>query len=397
MNTCDVTIIGAGPYGLSAAAHLRTITGLEVRAFGEAMSFWSSNMPSGMFLRSNWTATQIASPSDDLTLESFQAERQRTFGTPVPIEEFIQYGLWFQRRVVPDVDHRRIDRVEHGPNGFRLTLEDGEAFASHRVVIAAGIGPFTRRPPEFRPLPRALVTHAAEHRNFASFRGKRVLVVGSGQSSLESAALLHEAGADVQVIGRSSQIHWLQGWASTTLHHRLGKTVRKLLYAPTDVGPAGISQVLARPLLLRRLPRTIQDKLRKRATRPAGARWLVDRLSTLPITLGCTVVSAVPFGDRVRASLSDGKQITVDHIILGTGYHIDISKYGFLSSELMQRIDRVNGFPKLNRNLESSIPGLHFIGAPAAYSFGPLLQFVSGTRFASRSLLQAVSKKKTSS
>ena len=396
MNTCDLTIIGAGPYGLSAAAHLHTIKGMEIRVFGEPMSFWSGNMPAGMFLRSNWTATQIASPNEGLTLEAFQAEQGRSFGVPVPIEQFIQYGLWFQRRAIPDLDHRHISRIERGPNGFTITVADGEAFNSRRVVVAAGIGPFPRRPPEFQSLPSALVTHTSEYSDFATFRGKQVLVVGSGQSSLESAALLHEAGAQVQVIGRSHQIHWLQGWASTTLHHRMGKTVRKLLYAPTDVGPAGISQLLARPHLVRCLPRGIQDKIRKRATRPAGARWLVDRLKDVPITLDCKVVSAKTIADRAKVSLSDGREVDADHIILGTGFHIDISKYEFLSPGLMQRIDRVNGFPKLNRDLETSVPGLYIIGAPAAYCFGPLLQFVSGTRFASRSLLNAVTKTKTS-
>jgi len=43
----------------------------------------------------------------------------------------------------------------------------------------------------------------------------------------------------------------------------------------------------------------------------------------------------------------------------------------------------VDGFPVLNRGLESSIPGLHFLGKPAAWSFGPLLGFVSGAEFAS--------------
>ncbi len=70
MTRCDVTIVGAGPYGLSAAAHLRAIKGLEVRVFGEPMCFWARNMPDGMLLRSNWTATQIADPHRALTLEA---------------------------------------------------------------------------------------------------------------------------------------------------------------------------------------------------------------------------------------------------------------------------------------------------------------------------------------
>lgn len=390
MSVSDVAIIGAGPYGLSAAAHLRTIRGLDVRVFGDPMSFWSANMPVGMFLRSNWTATQIACPHGDLTLEAFQADRHQSFGLPVPIEQFIQYGLWYQCRAVPDLERCRISRVDRSAGGFKLTTEGGESFDSRRVIIAGGIGSFARRPVEFRDLPPELATHTSEHADFERFRGKEVLVVGSGQSGLESAALLHEAGAQVQVIGRSRQIHWLQGWASTTLHHRLGKAVRRFLYAPTDVGPAGLSQLLARPHLVRRLPRSLQDKLRKRAVRPAGARWLVDRLHDVPIALGCEVTSAVAAGDRVRVSLSDGRQFSVDHILLGTGFKIDISKYDFLAPSLLERISRVNGFPLLNDGLETSVPGLHILGAPGVYSFGPLLQFVSGTHFASRSLLRSV-------
>jgi len=390
MSVCDVTIVGAGPYGLSAAAHLRTIKGLEVRVFGEPMSFWSGNMPKGMFLRSNWSATQIACPNGDLTLEAFQADRHTSFGLPVPIEQFIQYGLWYQCRAVPDLDQRRISRVERGANGFRLSTQDGEVFESRRVIVAGGIGSFARKPQQFQALPPELVSHTNEHRCFAGSSGKKFLVVGSGQSALESAALLHEAGADVEVVARARHIHWLQGWASTTLHHRMGRLTRRILYAPTDVGPAGLSQLLARPHLVRLLPRTVQDTLRRRATRPAGARWLVDRLQDVPVKLGRKVLSATPSGGRVRVRLSDGREITVDHILLGTGFAIDISKYEFLAPELMERMARVNGFPILKDGLETTVPGLHILGAPAVYCYGPLLQFVSGTHFASQSLMHSL-------
>lgn len=390
MSRCDVAIVGAGPYGLSAAAHLRTIKGLKVRAFGVPMSFWNCNMPAGMFLRSNWTATQIASPNEDLTLEAFQAAKSKTFGIPVPLEHFTEYGLWYQSHAVPDLDQRFVSRIERAENGFRVRVRDGETFEAQRVIIAGGIGPFARRPAEFQSVPTGLVSHTNEHQKFADFAGKRVLVVGSGQSALESAALLHEALAEVQVVARSKRIHWLQGWASTTLHHRLGKFTKKLLYAPTDVGPAGLSQLLARPHLVGMLPRPLQDKLRRRAIRPAGARWLVGRLRDVPITLNCSVTSVTPIDNCVRVKLSDGRETVVDHILLGTGFHIDISKYDFMASELLQQITRVNGFPILNRGLETTVPGLHIIGAPAAYCFGPLMQFVSGTHFASRSLMRYI-------
>ena len=167
------------------------------------------------------------------------------------------------------------------------------------------------------------------------------------------------------------------------------------MYAPTDVGPAGLSQLLARPDLLRHLPRALQDKLRKRAVRPAGARWLVNRLASIPITLGRSVVSAGSTGERVIVKLDDGSERTVDHILFGTGYRVDISKYDFLAPDLLKSIERFNGYPVLKRGLETSVPGLHILGAPAAWSFGPLMQFVSGTTYASRALTRLLAESTT--
>lgn len=394
MTKTDVTIIGAGPYGLSAAAHLRTIPGLDVRIFGKPMSFWQCHMPEGMFLRSGWEATHIADPTRSLTLEAFQSASGRSFSKPVPLDCFVQYGQWYQQQALPDLDQREIVRVEASPNGFQVSLEDGEVFQSHRVVVAAGICGFAWRPKEFDGLDQSLVSHAVEHQSFRRFAGRQVLVIGSGQSALESAALLHEAGAQVEVIGRARRINWLQGWASTTLHWRLGSGVRKLLYAPTDVGPAGISQLMARPDILRKLPRSLQDRLRKRAVRPAGARWLVKRLEGVPIRLGRQATTVSIGGERVKVRFDDGSERVADHVLLGTGYRVDISKYGFLSDALKNSINRANGFPRLRRGLETSVDGLHILGAPAAWSFGPLMQFVSGTHYASRVLHGSIAEKR---
>jgi cation diffusion facilitator CzcD-associated flavoprotein CzcO len=392
VSTIDVIIIGAGPYGISAAAHLRTIDGLEVREFGEPMSFWDRNMPVGMLLRSNWTATQIASPKNWLTIEAYMAETSDRLAQPVPLDGFIRYGQWYQEKAVSDLDHRNIMRVESDSKGFKTTLADGETIFSKRVVVAAGIGSFARRPREFDNLPASLASHTSMHRDLKEFAGKKVLVVGGGQSALESAALLHESGAEAEVVSRSTHINWLSGWASTTLHKRLGKFTRQLLYAPTDVGPAGISQLVARPALLQALPRSVQDKLRKRAVRPAGARWLVERLRDVPVSLGRSVTSVDTVGDQASIRLNDGTSRTVDHVLLGTGYQVDVSKYAFLSPELIRSIRCFNGFPCLKAGLETSVPGLHVLGAPAAWSFGPLMQFVSGTTYASRSLTHHIAK-----
>jgi hypothetical protein len=219
-----------------------------------------------------------------------------------------------------------------------------------------------------------------------------VLVIGSGQSALESAALLHESGAEVEIAARRRQVRWLGGLVSRTFQHGFGSAVSRLLYAPTDVGPAGISQIVARPDLTRRFPRSVQDWLRSKSIRPAGARWLVARLQKVPMSLGCSVVSVAVTGGRITARLDDGTERTVDHVLLGTGYRVDVSKYDFLSPGLAGAIDCFRGYPRLSEGFESSVPGLHFLGAPAVWSFGALMQFVVGTHYASRALLRHVAK-----
>jgi len=104
------------------------------------------------------------------------------------------------------------------------------------------------------------------------------------------------------------------------------------------------------------------------------------------------VVSAQSAGQEVRLKLDDGSERRVDHVLLGTGYDVDISRYQFLTEEIVNGVDRLDGYPKLSAGFCSSVPGLHFIGATAARSFGPLLYFVAGTEFASRELAAYISR-----
>ena len=388
MTICGVAIVGAGPYGLSAAAHLRHIEGLDVRVFGEPMDFWKSQMPEGMFLRSPYPASNLSDPDAKLTLDAFCAQTGSQIPVPIPLDRFVEYGLWFQHEAVRTVDRRRVTRIERDAKGFRLTLADGESFVSRRVVIATGIGPFAYRPPELQGLPAEFVTHSSDQRDVRRFNGKRVVVVGAGQSALESAALIHEAGAHVEVIARTPRVHWL-GWRARL--QRLGPIV-KLLYSPYDIGPAGVSRIVAVPDLVKCFPRPIQNRFRVRALRPAGARWLIGRMANVPISTGRSVVAAVPAGDELHLKLDDGASRHVDHVLLGTGYRVDVARYPFLPSELSRDLVRSDGFPKLSRGFESSVPGLHFLGAPSAWTFGPLMYFVAGTEYAARSLARFLAR-----
>jgi FAD-dependent urate hydroxylase len=384
--TTDIAILGAGPYGLAIAAHLRR-AGVSHRVIGDPMSFWR-RMPEGMLLRSNWTASCIAEYDGDLSLDSFIAASGVTFQRPIPLERFIAYGEWVQEKVAPDVDRRTVCLLENKADGFLLHMSDGEPVSARRVIVAAGIAPFARKPNVFADTPRRLATHTGEHQSFSEFAGKSVLVVGGGQSALESAALLHESGAGVEVVVRKPKLIWLHGGK----YHRMLGRYAKLVYAPTDVGPMGLSRLVAVPDLFRRLPRDLQGPLAHRAIRPAGATWLADRLAKVPIRLGNQVMSAKPVNGHLRIELDDGESRLVDHVVYGTGYQVDISRYPFFSPELLQAIKQVNGYPVLGRGLETSVPGLHIVGAPAAWSFGPIMRFVSGSWYAANSIVRSVKR-----
>ena len=386
MATCDVAIVGAGPYGLSAAAHLRAAKGLDVRVFGEPMSFWENHMPKGMLLRSPLAGSHLSDPSRSLTLQAYQKASGNQITAPLPLHRFTDYGRWFQSQAVPNLDPRKVDRVEKNGAGLELTLEDGETWKARRVIIAAGIMPFAWQPPMFKSLPSVLASHACMHCDLSRFAGKKVAVIGAGQSALESAALLNELGAEVEVLARAPFVRWL--WRQKWFH--TFQPVARLLYAPPDVGQAGLSHLVARPNLFRRMPRSLQNRLGKRAIRPAGAGWLNPRCAPVRIKTGTAVISASPAGGRVKLRLSDATDRNVDHVLLATGYRVDIASYPFLRERILESIRRVDGYPQLDSGFESSVPGLHFLGAPAAWSFGPLMRFVAGAEFASRAVARGI-------
>lgn len=371
----EVAVIGAGPHGLSAATHLRR-AGLRAHVFGFPMSFWKT-MPEGMKLRSNLSATNMVEPIGPLSLASFTAAGRPQIEQPVPLVDFIAYGSWVQREAVPDVDERRVTALERAGGGFALGLEDGTRVSARRVVVACGIAPFERMPAGFDHLPAERVSHTARHHDLSVFAGKRVAVVGGGQSAFECAALMHERGAAaVEVVIREPGVVWLRGHGVKKMLGRLGPVV----YAPTDVGPLWYSRLVERPdLLFRRLPRGLQSRIAARSIRPACSHFVRVRLDGIRISTATTLAAASATDGGLALRLSDGSTREVDHLMFGTGYRVDVARYPFLGEAILGDIRRVDGYPVLTRGLETSVPGLHIMGAPAAWSFGPIMRFVSGS------------------
>lgn len=379
----DVAIIGAGPYGLSLGAHLKA-KGLSVIVFGEPMEFWGTKMPEGMLLRSPRIASNLSDPGNVFTLEAYEQASKIEPCAPLPLDTFVAYGRWFRHQLGEDVDPRNVSSVHRDTSEFSLVLVDGSEIRTKRVVVAAGIGRFKRTPSVFEALPPTHLSHCYDGRSVSKFANQRVAVIGAGQSALESAALLHEAGAEVELMIRKPELRWIgqHQW----LHH-MGP-ISSMLYSSHDVGPAGISRLVAYPRLNGLIPLKLRDKIRTRAVKPGGSRWLPDRLKNVKTTTGISVRKAGMAGDEIALTLDDGTERRVDHVLLGTGYRVDISAYEFLPAQLIREVQQFDGYPKLGRGFQCSVPGLHFIGATAARSFGPLLYFVAGTEFASGELIR---------
>lgn len=381
----SVVVIGAGPYGLSAAAHLIR-AGVDVRVFGEPMESWARHMPAGMYLRSRRTALNIADPDHALGLGDYEDAFGLEHAQPVPVERFIDYGRWFQQKAVPNLERRRVTNVSSEVDRFRVELDDGETLRAERVAVATGITPYGWRPPEFAGLPSKLVSHTSEHYDLGALGGRRVAVVGGGQSAFESAALLAEADAEVEVFVRGGTIRWLQPEDSSWSDPRLRYYARSKI----SMGSPRSAWLAAWPGLFRRLPDRMHEPLTNRFRRPAVAARLRPRLTKVPIMTGRSVISASPRGEELVLKLDDGSTREVDHLLLATGYRLDLACLAFLDPELLGRVRTRDSSPVLTAGLESSVRGLHFLGAPSGRTYGPVMHHVCGTWAAARGLTRAV-------
>jgi FAD-dependent urate hydroxylase len=383
----DVAIVGAGPYGLSLAAHLRA-AGISFRQFGLPMQLWQAAMPAGMFLKSQGFASNLSSPDDEHTLEAFckqTGRRYGSYGVPVPLDTFVAYGLWFQQELVPDVEPTLVRDVVERNGEYQLSLANGETATARRLVVAVGVEHFPVVPDQLAALPASVCTHSSAHTDLAAFSGRSVIVLGAGQSALESAALLHENGADVRLVARRTKLAW--NGQPLPLDRPF---LARLREPEAGLGSGWSTWFYSRhPELFRHLPQGSRVHRARTALGPAGACWLPPRvLDQFPVLLGQTLslVKADESGVLLGIEGADGilRELTADHVIAATGYRPDLSRLAFLSSQLRQRVQTVAGTPAVGAGYESSVPGLYFIGPAVAPTFGPVMRFVYGSDHAAR-------------
>ena len=396
--TAPAVVIGAGPYGLSVAAHLRA-RGVPVRVFGEVMSSWRLHMPRGMCLKSTPSASSLSTPLPGYELADFCKARgipPLTGTQVVPIELFVNYGEWFQQQLVPDVENLQVRRLERMGRGFRLELSDGAELLTDVVVMASGLNGFAHVPSELAAAagqrglgPEGLVSHSSQHRDLSGFAGREVTVIGAGQSALESAALLHEIGASVQLLARG-QVRW--GFPPKPPRDGL---LGMLPEPNSPLGPTWrIYPFSHAPFMFRYLSADARIKLVRRVLGPLGAYWLRERVEgQLPVLEGHRVTAARSDGDKIAltvASSAGTKDLSVDHVFAATGYRVDLRRLEFLAPDLRDQVRCVAGWPHLTSSFESSVPGLFFTSLTAAETFGPVMRFVCGAGFTARRISGAV-------
>lgn len=382
----DIAVIGAGPYGLSLAAHLQC-RHLDFIVVGKPMHSWRTQMPEGMLLKSPGFASNLSDPDRRFTFRRYcqsNAIPYADLDSPISLEDFCNYGDSFYRQILPEIEQYDLVELTPCPQGFALRLEGGTTLLSRKVVVAVGLRYFRSMPQPLARLPKRIASHSGDHHALERFRGREVAVLGSGASAIDLAVLLHEGGAAVTQVVRRPSLDFGPPWGAKA------RTVWRRLREPmSSIGPGWRSRICTG------IPwayRYCTDGFRLATVRnhlgPSGAWFLRDRAAPVPVMLCAEVVRAAECNGRARLTIADQRgdssTVHVDHVIAATGYQHDVRRLPFLAPDMVRKISLIGTSPRLSAQFESTIPGLYFAGPIAAHSFGPVMRFVAGSDFAAR-------------
>jgi cation diffusion facilitator CzcD-associated flavoprotein CzcO len=379
----DVAVVGAGPFGLSIAAHVQR---RSVRTFGAHMQTWRTRMPKDMFLRSAWEETSLSAPDDAGSIDEWAS----TVGErvePIPLELFLRYSDWFTERFVSDLDPNDVALIEPDGARFRLTTTGGDELDVRSVVLAVGVTPFPHVP---EPLAGffgesvSLATGVPE--DLERLAGRRVLVVGGGQAGLETSGLAAQSGAEVELVTRG-ELRWFADREPHYPRSPFRQRLYRIAYPAVGYGPPPMNRLVLHPDLFAALPMSARLSLTKRLLRSGGSPWLrtlVDK--SVVVREHCTVASVTPSNGGVAVDLTDGERREVDHVLVACGYRFKLDRLAFLAPELRARIAVQDGWPVLDRFFRSTDPNVSFVGYAAERRFGPISRFVLGSDFTARRL-----------
>ncbi len=355
-------VIGAGPYGLATAAEARRL-GVPTVVLGEPMGFWRRHMPAEMLLRSgrDWHLDAAGVHTLDAYLEAQGVDTAAI--DPIPIDVFLGYADWFaaQKGIVPRRERVRA-LVRRDSAGFEARMEDGSTIVADRVVAAPGIAEFAVEPALVRDrLAPGQWSHTSRTVAFDDLRGRRCLIIGGRQSAFEWAALLAEAGAArIDVVHRHDTPEFTASdWSF-------------------------VDELLARTRQtrgwFRRLPERERAAIVQRFWQVGRLQlepWLADRIAHDTVHLWPraqpAAIDSGP-GEAVTVTLGDGTRLETDHVLLATGYRADMRRVSYLPDDLQL----AEGFPILDEDFQTSLPGLYVPGFPSTRDFGPFFGFVAG-------------------
>jgi thioredoxin reductase len=374
----DVAVVGAGPFGLSVAAHLAH---LRVRAFGAPMQTWHTRMPPDMRLRSDWDETSLSAPGDRGAIDVWARAVGEPREEPIPLPKFLRYADWFRETFVREIDPSDVAYVDRAAGTFRVTTTAGDEADARRVVVAVGVTPFPHAPPPFAGAMGDGIGFAIERQDYAAYRGGRVIVVGGGQGGLEAAALARRAGAEVELIVRS-RLRWFTDREPYRPRTRLQQRIYRLAYPVVGYGPPPLNRLALHPDAFAALPRPARRRVAGRILRAGGSPWVRGEVEgRIGITEGVAVERLQRDGDRIRLGLSDGSARDADAVVVSAGFRFALDRMAFLSPTVAAGVAVRDGWPELDRYFRSSDPDLLFVGFAAERRFGPIARFVSGSRF----------------
>jgi hypothetical protein len=384
----DVAVVGAGPFGLSVAAHL---PGRRVRVFGEPMQTWRTRMPPAMRLRSDWKETSMSAAAGDGSIDAWVAAVGERRTEPIPLQMFLRYADWFRRTFVPDCRPVDVVGLERAGATFRVTAADGSQADAARVVIAPGVTPFPHAPEPFAGAMGDGVTFAIEHQDYAAYAGRRVAVVGGGQGGLEAAALAAGAGADVELLVRS-RVRWFTDHEPERPRGPARRRAYRLAYPVVGYGPPPLNRLALHPDAFAMVPRRLRRPVARRILRAGGSPWVREQIEgRVRVTEGVAVERVSRAADRIVLGLGDGSSREVDGVVVSAGFRFALERLAFMAPDVRRRVAvDPEGFPVLDRGFRSSERDLLFVGYPAERRFGPIARFVSGSRFTARRAAEAL-------
>ena len=370
-----VLIIGAGPYGVSVALELSRRR-IPFVICGDPFALWFNHTLERASLRSDVHVSEVFTKDRRFRLDDFltrtlpvaQADAIRRGRIPVSV--FRDYLRHVQASLPFPIVREKIVSLDKRCGQFIAQTTSGQVIAASQVILACGLESHQRLPEALKHL-NGHVVHAWQTQRYEHLRGKRVLVIGSGQS----------AGEAVWLLRHDNTVTWV---------HR---TPPDFFADPIALPRPIFALAMRTSHIFSMMPAWLQRKLRQNLLSSTMTPDLredvfasnVHAVQTDAGELGLTVSQGAIDSARLKRSF--------DLVIACTGYRHRLSNLAFLSPALLglARCD-AEGMPLLDRAFRTSVPGLYVVGAMAEPKHGPAMRFMSGCRTTALLLGAAVEK-----